>query len=168
MLFKLLIAVFSLLVLTTSGGCQENKNDQDTVKYKQRTATEKELRKIEELYGTNLEVSITYYRNGNFKSFTPYENGERNGIAKTFYEDGTTLYSEAPYKDNKLEGAFKAYHLDGTLKSFAEYRSGLLDGESISYYPDAKIESYKKYEKNKLVLNKHYTPDGKLEYVDKF
>jgi len=168
MFLRLLSPFLFLLILTTSGGCQEEKNEPDSVEYNKRAATEAELKKIKELYGTDIEVSIRYHKNGNFRTFTPYENGVRNGIEKTFYEDGKTLYSETPYKDNKIEGIFKAYYENGVLKISAEYKTGLLDGESIIFYPDGKTEFYKKYEKNKLVLNKHYTKDGKLEYVDKF
>lgn len=63
------------------------------------------------------------YRNGQMSSETPYKNGEKDGLAKTYFDNGQ-LRSELHYKNGKREGDEKTYREDGTPQLHIIYENG--------------------------------------------
>jgi antitoxin component YwqK of YwqJK toxin-antitoxin module len=111
-------------------------------------------------------IKVRYYPSGAVETETEYVNNVRNGMHKLYDEQGNLL-SEVRYVNNKMEGTMRTYYADGTLKVTVPYEKGLVNGEMIIYYPDGKVWRRQTYEKGKMLTNKQYSPEGKLEFEDK-
>lgn len=137
--FLLFFSVFTMVA-----GCQENKKEPE-----------------------NGNLEKTYYESGKLESTTTIVNGKKNGIQKYYFESGN-IASTANFVDDKMEGELKAYYPDGQLRITAYYKKGLVDGESRKYYPDGKILLLQKYDKGRLIYEKKYGKDGKVQYEDHY
>lgn len=83
-------------------------------------------------------VQKRFYLHGSLYSEIPYKNGNRNGIALTYYP-GTKdakpiVWKEQPYINNKLEGICRRYHQNGKLQAEYEYKNGLPATGLKEYY----------------------------------
>ena len=139
-----------------------------------------------------------FYEDGTRFFETEYVDGVASGISREYDERGDIIrvieYSlgkkiaEVTFKENKKNGWFKQYYLNGKLKLEKEYKDDILDGLSKSYYKNGNLHvkmnmklgllhgiSEEYYEnkilktetsyKNGLVdgVVKHFSPKGKLE-----
>ncbi|WP_026209549.1 toxin-antitoxin system YwqK family antitoxin [Cytophaga aurantiaca] len=103
------------------------------------------------LYDTCKWFSIdkkTLYANAFFKEdrmyckrlFTVYysgialcERGDREGLFELYYPDTTQLKERSIYMDNKLNGSYETYYLNGQLAKKYEYSNGFGSGPFIEY-----------------------------------
>jgi len=79
--------------------------------------------------------AIWYYKNGNKEEEITYENGELNGLSKTYFKDGT-LKTEGTYKNDKA--------FNGTFDECCPYAyvEEMENGKRIAsyrYYKDSKV-----------------------------
>lgn len=144
-MIKLSLQVLILItVFAVVAGCQENNNEPG-----------------------NGDSTKTYYDSGKIESTTVIENGKKNGIQKYYFENGNVA-SVVNFVNDKMEGDLKAYYPDGKLRIVAHYDNGLVNGESSRYYQDGKIERIQKYEKGRLVYEKKFDENGKVQYEDHY
>ncbi len=112
------------------------------------------------------EVKESFDRKNELRTETPYKDGVRHGIQKTFYPDGK-LYSEVNFTNGNMNGVMKIYFPNGNVKVEANYKDGLLDGITKLYYENGNVMREQQYEKNKMVRDKKYSISGTLEFDDK-
>ncbi len=74
-------------------------------------------------------IQKRFYRHGSLYSKTPFKNGVREGVTKTYYpvykKEKPKLWKEQPYVNGKLNGICTRYHKNGQLQSEYEYKNGL-------------------------------------------
>ena len=165
---KYLITVI-VLSFTVFAGCQtkdEHTGNQPPVKNQTAEQNTNQDPPVEPAGNDSMVIKVRYYPSGAVETETEYVNGVRNGMHKLYDEQGNLL-SEVRYVNNKMEGVMRTYYADGTLKVTVPYEKGLANGEMIIYYPDGKVWRRQIYDKGKMLSNKQYTPEGKLEFEDK-
>ena len=69
-----------------------------------------------------------------------YKNGERNGFYREFYKNGQ-LEKEEYYIDDKLDGEFKSYYIDGSLRGSGKFSKGLPIGVIRFYYENGILKN---------------------------
>ena len=74
------------------------------------------------------------------RSEANYKAGKKEGLVKTYYENGD-LRAEANYKNGNLEGFVRYYYENGNLSSEENYKNGKLDGLSKTYYENGNLDS---------------------------
>jgi antitoxin component YwqK of YwqJK toxin-antitoxin module len=116
---------------------------------------------------SNVEIRYTYYNGGVIESESEFVNGVRHGYRKFFTPEGK-LSSVSNYVDGKREGEMKTYYPSGTLHMTANFINGKMDGEALEFYPDGKLKSKKIFRNSVMTYNIQYTPEGKIEFEDKF
>jgi antitoxin component YwqK of YwqJK toxin-antitoxin module len=81
-----------------------------------------------------------------------YENGKKNGPAKTYFA-GKTVAEVITWKDGLKEGSWMQYFDDGTVKLQGNYTNDLKEGPLTVYYPNGQ----------KFNTGQYHTgyPDGK-------
>ena len=137
--------------------------------------------------------SDLYYKNGEIKTFVIFKNGKRNGVYKSYYEDGTILLEsmyingvqegfekcyynngkikeENNFKNGERNGVCKTYSKDGQLLLEITYRAGLRNGQYIEYYEEnEKIKTKGEYKSTSVFnvrnskIRKDYYLNGKLK-----
>ncbi|HET6227815.1 MAG TPA: hypothetical protein VFF27_16140 [Bacteroidia bacterium] len=106
--------------------------------------------------GKPLGLARFYGLDGIFYVETPYLNGLKNGIEKS-YVNGK-LHKESPYVDGVENGVEKEFYESGILKSESTIVNGELTGYVKQYYPNGKLQSITPY--------KHYIIMGKIINYD--
>jgi antitoxin component YwqK of YwqJK toxin-antitoxin module len=158
-----------VLSFTMFAGCQTKDGGTDKpapVTNQTEQQTKDQDPPVEQSDNDSVVIKVRYYPSGAVETETEYVNDVRNGMHKLYDEQGNLL-SEVKYVNNKMEGTMRTYYSDGTLKVTVPYEKGLANGEMIIYYPDGKVWKRQIYEKGKMLSNKQYTPEGKLEFEDK-
>lgn len=100
-------------------------------------------------------VERSYYADGNLMMETPYQNGKRNGIEKTYNTQGK-LSSVRPVKEDKVDGVEKMYHDNGMLLMEILWRNGKKNGVEKWYYQDGSPNMDITYENSKIIGIKCY------------
>ncbi len=120
-------------------------------------------------------VSKTLYTNGFIRKreyFNGYNSrGNRQGLWKEFYENGTTK-TAGTYRNGIKDGYFKYYDKNGSLDSIQKYRNGIIEFEpeelavyeiKTDYYSDGTIKVIGSYLDGKADgVRKEYSPEGKI------
>jgi uncharacterized protein len=100
------------------------------------------------------------------------QNGLKQGVWKTFYDNGR-IKTEANYRDNILNGAYKEYDENGNVKVFFQYVQGNLQEKADTaeldieernlYDTDGKLTFSGYYRKNVPVgIHRNYDKTGKV------
>ena len=94
----------------------------------------------ERVYSSNKNTYrvIDHFPNGKPKARTPFSNGQRHGLARTYYSD-QTFHSEESYRHGQKEGVWTFYHSNGQAKQILHYREGLKEGETLQYTSDGTL-----------------------------
>ncbi len=110
------------------------------------------------------DVIKEYYLNGIIKSETEVKDGLRNGISKTYDEQGR-LQSTAEFVNDSLEGWMITYNPnDGKISAKAFYRDDKQNGPVTLYYVGGQLYREEKYVDGRLdSIVKTYWIDGKLQ-----
>lgn len=116
--------------------------------------------KIEGNYTVYYADSIVKRPYGDIEYTCSYKNGNRNGVARWYYENGV-LEEEAEYSKGIREGILRKYYQDGKLSSMYNYRNGEKDGIFQSYDVDGSYEKGS-YEEGEISLRERYRADGTL------
>ncbi len=80
-----------------------------------------------------------------------YSEGLLDGLYKSYYKDGT-LKEEGFYIKDLMEGPYKSYHKNGTLKEERFYVKDLMDGPYKKYDPSGTIIDEGHYVKVKKII----------------
>lgn len=108
------------------------------------------------------------YNQENFKvqEEGDFINNQRDGLARWFYNDGTTVSIEYNYKNGMLEGKMKAFFRNGNTNAEGTYKNNELEGDYFEYYEDGKPKNIGKYSKGKKEgVWKEYDENGKMKQV---
>ena len=97
-----------------------------------------------------------WYKNGNVKTITHYQNGKLHGEKQTFHEFGNPYLSEE-YANDILNGKKIIYDENTPNLIITEmiYANGKLDGESKSYH-EGKLWRESFYKEGKMLREKEY------------
>jgi antitoxin component YwqK of YwqJK toxin-antitoxin module len=87
------------------------------------------LEKSKDLYG----LSIDGYR------VSPFQNGQRQGERKEYYENGN-LQQITNFLNDKEHGEQISYFLNGTIENKSFFQYGNREGEMFTYYPNGNIK----------------------------
>tara|TARA_B100000795_G_scaffold76340_2_gene54367 strand:- start:1639 stop:2322 length:684 start_codon:yes stop_codon:yes gene_type:complete len=79
------------------------------------------------------EVYQEFHENGKLKFEVPLVNGKKEGLGKTYFDDGE-LKIEANYKNDLLNGELVQFYYGRTIKK-VHYKNDKLDGYAIYYNP---------------------------------
>lgn len=86
-----------------------------------------------------MKESLYYYPSGQILSQIFYENGMKQGSAKTFSETGQLLSDRAFDKDLEV-GIHRYFYANGQLKTEMPFNKGVLDGQVLLYYPNGTLK----------------------------
>jgi antitoxin component YwqK of YwqJK toxin-antitoxin module len=135
-------------------------------------------------------IWTSYYDNGVKKSEITYQNGQKKGYAKIFFENGNTAeegywdvdkwtgkyityYSNGKlsylwnYDQNgKRHGYQKYFYPNGIIKIEGEWENGKEKGEIKEYYENGSIKSIKTYKDGKLEGETVILPDSNLNVLN--
>lgn len=70
---------------------------------------------------------------------TPYEDNREQGMAYSYYPDGTVA-SEMPYANGQEHGLWRKYYPSGALKSEETYENGTRVGAYVTYNEDGTVK----------------------------
>lgn len=105
----------------------------------------------------------SYYRNKKVKSESSFKDGKRNGLSRSFNEQGQ-LMLELPYVDDKRSGQSKRFYETGGVYQTTEYVDDRIHGMQVKYRANGKIMSEAKFEDERPCLGlKEYLEDGSLK-----
>ena len=100
------------------------------------------------------DTSYEYYDSDHKKLYKKYKvnkkTGKMDGTYKEFYENGT-LKIETAYKNDEMDGLYKAFYDDGTLMNEGTYKNGKKDGLYKNFDGNGTLRDegiYKNDEKN--------------------
>lgn len=92
------------------------------------------------------------------------EKGEKQGLEICNYDDGVSLKSEITYKDGRKEGIAKTYFENGGVASTIEYRSDAPIGKALYYNEDGRKRREETYtDDSQLIRSKSFYVSGKLK-----
>ena len=81
---------------------------------------------------------------------TPYKNGKKEGIEKSYYEKGR-LAAKIPYKNDEINGIIKLYYENGKIAIKASYQNSMLDGLEEYYSEKGKMIAMILYKRGKAI-----------------
>ena len=91
----------------------------------------------------------SYYSNGGLKNSVNYREGQVDGIAFFFFNDGKeTKMAEVVYKEDVIEGKYQEFFKNGAQKAILYYEEGQLEGDAEFFYPTGRIKIKGKYKNN--------------------
>lgn len=92
-----------------------------------------------------------------------YAMGKRTGEWKIYSAETGVLLEERNYLDDKLNGSYKTYYVDGTVSLEQFYVDGKLNGKSTAYYPKNVVSSTGNYLKGQRIGSwDFYDTKGKI------
>jgi antitoxin component YwqK of YwqJK toxin-antitoxin module len=130
---------------------------------------DEEKTKKHRFYCYNIEgerhgLAKEWYDDGTPKYEDNYKDGKYHGVSKGWYENGIPKY-EWNYKDGKYHGVYKVWRNDGTPKSERNYKDGKKHGVSKGWYEDITPEYEMNYKDGKVHgVYKEWYENGTLEY----
>ena len=120
-------------------------------------------------------ITITQYKNGfvvSEEKINRYDKfGNKQGLWKTFYPNGS-IHTECRYLDNKEDGYFKEFGLDGNILKTEKYDMGILKknvAELVKldvrneYYENGKLKSSGTFKDGYAEgITRYYSEEGKI------
>lgn len=147
-----LIVIISLLFISGCNGKRTGKKDSQTAKD---TITVPDTG----------YTGITQYMSGQVlvKEVT-FKNGVREGLMKSFYQDGTGRVRQTFwYKNGLREDSAKWYYLEGQVFRSTPYNHDTIDGTQKQYYRNGRLKAKIGYIKGlRTPYLQEFTSDGKL------
>lgn len=105
---------------------------------------------------------ISYYDNGNVKSFVHLRDEFRDGDAKFFWENGN-IKQELSYMNGRIEGLVRNYNEDGILQEMFTIEDGKREGPTSLFDSTGKYIDDIYYEEGILVVDKIVLDTGLKE-----
>jgi antitoxin component YwqK of YwqJK toxin-antitoxin module len=107
-------------------------------------------------------IGKTYDEDGKLVIECPYKNGKREGIAKWYHENGK-LERRYPYKNDRKEGFVKYYYESGELEREIPYRRGVKEGMEGAYFEGGGVKQKTPYKNDaKEGYSQVYGKNGRL------
>ena len=91
----------------------------------------------------------SWYKNGQLKSQSTYNNGEQNGKKSTWYENGK-LATESDIVNGLNEGKSNEWYENGQLKNESNYMNGQYSGTITTYWRSGQIKRKEQYLQDKF------------------
>jgi len=88
--------------------------------------------------GVRQGLMKSFYQDGRMRQSFWYENGLRADSAKWYYEEGQ-VFRSTPYKNDTIDGIQQQYYKNGRLKARLGYKKGLRTTFLEEYGPDGKL-----------------------------
>lgn len=106
----------------------------------------------------------TYYKSGNLKSSVNYDDGQVDGVAFFFFNDGKeTKKAEMTFNEDVIEGIYQEFYENGAQKALLNYDEGKLHGDAEFFYKTGRIKIKGKYKNNqKRGKWLYYDANGKV------
>jgi hypothetical protein len=103
-----------------------------------------------------------YMSNSNLIKEVTFKNGIRQGLMKSFYQDGR-LRQTFWYENGLREDSAKWYYQEGQVFRSTPYKLDTVDGIQQQYYKNGKIKAKLGYKKGlRTPFLEEYGPDGKI------
>ena len=99
--------------------------------------------------------SISYYPIGNIAEIINYNNGQKQGAWKKYFQDAS-IQLEGNYFDDEIDGKFDLYYPGGILKTTGGYKKSLKQGDFKYYSSSGKLEKIENYVNGKLVKTEQF------------
>lgn len=114
-------------------------------------------------------VIKTFYNNGKLKSIGYITKKEKyNGRYREYYETGELL-KEAVYNNGILQGEVKTYYKNGKLKSIIPYKNGIIEGVRSFYYKNGNPkEKYNYIDGKENGTGYLYYKNGKIKQEENY
>ncbi|MDT8415704.1 MAG: tetratricopeptide repeat protein [Flavobacteriaceae bacterium] len=112
---------------------------------------------------------VQYYENGKVMFEVDFDMGQRLGVEKHFYPDGS-LQREYTYQNGMLNGSLVFYYQNGVRAQEAHLVDGKYEGEAKRYFPNGMLSEVLHYKSDQLdgVYNEFDLNGHKLsEYIYK-
>lgn len=88
---------------------------------------------------------IYYHKNGKVEMIGMMKNQKRDGLWKSFYEDGTP-WSETTFKDGKKEGKTTTWYENGQKRYEGFFQNNVESGRWVFWNEDGTIADSKNYD----------------------
>lgn len=87
------------------------------------------------------------------------------GVLKSYYEDGVSIFEEAQYVDGSVDGMRKLYFEDGQVEIEEKYIAGVLVDTLRVYYQSGQLRRYETYNKEGTLSGvvQSYYENGKVK-----
>lgn len=106
-----------------------------------------------------------YFNKGKKVSEENYQNGKKNGPAKTYYPSGE-LFVETNYIDGVEDGVYRAFYKSGKVYFESQMKNGKRDGYCQIFHPNGELETDAHYKSGvREDTWKYYDEDGKFNYA---
>ena len=96
------------------------------------------------------------------KFFVTVKNGEPNGLATIWYENGQKS-DEYNFKDGKWEGKHTSWYENGQKSEERTYKNGKQDGLYTKWYENGQKSSEGTYKDGKMISEKKWKEDGSVK-----
>jgi uncharacterized protein len=147
LLRNLLFLVITILFIS----CQQKREKPEEI-FNEKTPG----RKVVETYSDKSPQIVYFYEVKEGKT-------TNNKIGEMYYYQDKKVFAGGAMKDNKKEGAWKAYHPDGKVQTDAFYIDGKEDGDYTVYHPSGKVYYSGQYQKGNCSGEwKFFDDKGKL------
>jgi len=98
------------------------------------------------------------------KAITPYENGRRNGIQKSYSQPGGAgTRAETAYKNGYRHGAYKVFYPNGDLLESWTFRNGNAHGMARTFSKSGNLIGENIYVDGEMVSTKSFYESGALK-----
>ncbi len=85
-------------------------------------------------------------------------------IFREYYYDGSLKFEYQINKDSIMDGFFKEYYPEGSIRSMQNYKNGQLDSIATFYYENGRVEKILNYVYDSLVgSQKRFYPNNKIK-----
>lgn len=106
----------------------------------------------------------SFYKSGNIYSAIVYKDGFADGNAMIYYDNRESINRiEMNFEEDALEGEYKEFYENGTLKAMLNFREGKIHGDVEYYYDSGKIKIKGQYKEGmKKGKWDYFTETGEL------
>jgi len=137
---------------------------------------------LENIESAAEELYLNTIDSGGYKIDLSHGKFPKNGPAKIYYEDSTTLKAEGRMLDGKPDGLWRSYFKDGKIMAAVTYKDGMANGIAMFYFDDDKQttrveltfeddqiagtyrEFYENGNRKAMLMFKEGLPDGDAEF----
>ncbi|MEQ8626823.1 hypothetical protein [Ekhidna sp.] len=82
-----------------------------------------------------------YTKSNKLKTIVNYDHGQKHGTSYLFHDDGETILLAMPYENGEREGVSKKYYENGQLYAATSYREDKLHGPRKLYYSTGQLKA---------------------------
>ena len=143
------VALVSFVFFSCTNSSQQKKEDKTIVENRvKKTDTTQTIFTITGAKKSTVEngENIEYYKNGKIKIQGMMKDGNREGVWKSWYEDGTP-WSETTFIEGKKNGKTTTWYENGKKRYDGFYTNGIESGKWMIWDEKGKLIETKNYDK---------------------